>query len=70
MKTADALKQLSDKHRAYLETLKENMRKTEGIAEYSSYRNEIKATARGYIRCLVDCGVIDDFKPIWIWFTL
>lgn len=69
MKTADALNQLPPKCKEYLETLKKDVAKVEAFAGKSMWK-EYRAVARGYIKGLVDSGVIDDFKPIWIWFTL
>ena len=69
MKTADALAQLPQKNREYLEGLRENVRRAEAVKNYHCIES-FRAVARGYIRCLVDCGVISEFKPIWCWFTL
>ena len=68
MKTADALAQLPQKNRKYLETLKADLKKIEAYHDTVMWK-EYRAVARGYIKGLVDSGVIDDFKPIWIWFN-
>lgn len=69
MKTADALKQLPPKCREYLETVKADLKKIEANDNRTIWK-EYRAVARGYIKGLEDSGVIDDFKTIWIWFTV
>ena len=69
MKTAEALNQLPPKCRQYLETLKTSLKRIEEYHDTAMWK-EYRAVARGYIRALVDCGIIEDFKPIWIWFTV
>lgn len=69
MKTADALAKLPQKNREYLEGLRDNINRAKAVDNRNCIES-FRAVARGYIRCLVDCGVIDDFKTIWIWFTL
>lgn len=66
MRTKEMLERLPQKNRAYLDNIKETIKKADDIG----MKKELKATARGYIKGLVDCGVIDDFKPLWCWFTL
>lgn len=69
MKTREMLDKMPSKNRKYLDDLREHIRqaKAKGL---DSYVQEHKATGRGYIKALVDCGVIDDFKTAWCWFTL
>lgn len=71
MKTADILNKLSDKQIAHLKTISDGIKKLDeqghkNVAECYKY------TARGYIKGLVDGGVInqEDFRGVWSWFTL
>ena len=58
------------KNREYLETLREAIKKAKEIGGLDHYAEEHRNVAKGYIKAMVDCGVIDDFKVIWCWFTL
>lgn len=69
MKTKEMLEQLPSNHREYLENLKADMAKAQQNNQHTLVK-ERRAVATGYIKCLVDCGVIDEFKPLWCWFTL
>lgn len=69
MKTREMLEKIHGKHEDYLRRLKADIAKAEA-EKLSDLVKEYKAVARGYIRCLEDCGVIDDFKTAWCWFTL
>lgn len=69
MTTREMLEKINGKHRDYLNTLKADIKIAEGRG-YDSLVKEYKAVARGYIRCLVECGVIDNFKTAWCWFTV
>ena len=69
MRTAEMLKNLPENHRAYLETLKANIRKGSEMNK-PDYVKEVRDIAKGYIRCLVECNVVKDFKTVWIWFTV
>ena len=67
MRTKEMLEKLPENHKKYLENLKSSISKADGRTDIIK---EYKATARGYIRCLVESGIIDDFKTAWCWFTL
>jgi len=67
MKTADVLKAIPEKNMNYLKTLKAGIKKA---ADRPELVKEYKATARGYIRCLEDNGIIDSFRTVWCWFTV
>jgi hypothetical protein len=69
MRTKEILEKMPSKNRAYLETLRSDMQLIEQRRD-SAMVKEIRAVGRGYIKALVDCGVIDDFKIVWCWFTL
>ena len=69
MNTKDMLKKLPENHRRYLEALKSTVKRAEELDAYS-VASEDKATARGYIRCLVESGIVDDFNTVWCWFTV
>ena len=64
----EILEQLPNNHRVYLETLKADIVKANQIRRFSMAK-EYRSVATGYIKCLVDCGVIDEFKPLWCWFN-
>lgn len=68
MRTQEMLNMMPKKHRDYLETLKADLVKIESRKNRQMYA-EYKSVAKGYIKCLVDCGVIPDFKTAWCWFT-
>lgn len=69
MKTSEMLEKISGKHEDYLRLLKADIAKAETNGQRDLVK-EYKATARGYIRCLVECSIIDDFKAAWCWFTV
>ena len=69
MSTREMLEKLPDNHKAYLEGLKADI----SIAQENGHTDlvkEYRAVARGYIRCLVECGIVADFRKLWIWFTI
>lgn len=69
MATRETLNNLPKKHRDYLERLKSDLviiKERQDSQMYAEYR----AVAKGYIKALVDCGVIENFKTLWAWFTL
>lgn len=74
--TKDSLNKLSDINLEYLKSLRENITKARGQIEdreqLKAYIEQIKNIARGYIRALVDVGVLEDkdFRCVWSWFTL
>ena len=69
MRTAEMLRMLPANHKAYLDGLKADIAKVNEMG-HDDLVKEYKAVARGYIRCLVECGIIDNFKTAWCWFTL
>ena len=69
MRTQEMLNGLPEKNRKYLETLKEDIKKLKAMNQ-NKVADDYKATGKGYIKGLVDCGVVDDFKTVWCWFTL
>lgn len=69
MRTQEMLEQLPNKQREYLLTLKDNIAKAKAENQIR-YIEEHRSCARGYIKALVDCGVVKDFKTVWCWFTL
>ena len=69
MRTQEMLEHLPSKHRDYLETLKENIARAK-TEDQIRYVEEHRSVAKGYIKALVDCGVVEDFKTVWCWFTL
>ena len=69
MRTQEMLDKMPTKNREYLETLKADI----GVMKQrqdSEMVKEYKAYGKGYIRALVDCGVVKDFKTVWCWFTV
>lgn len=74
--TKEVLNKLSGIHYEYLNRIREDMRKvnTENYDTKTkeSFINQCKSTARGYIKCLVNCGIISDneFRIIYTWFTI
>lgn len=69
MTTKQMLEKLPDKNRWYLESIKKSIHDADRDGQYQ-FVVEMKSLGRGYIRGLVDCGVVDDFKTVWCWFTL
>lgn len=69
MRTKEMLEKLPDNHKAYLKRLKADITRAQenGLIDLVK---EYNAVARGYIRCLAECGIIDSFKTAWCWFTL
>lgn len=69
MRTQMMLEQMPKKNREYLENLKDTMRQ---MRERGSVKvaEDYKQIGKGYIKSMVDCGVIDDFKTAWCWFTI
>jgi hypothetical protein len=67
--TREVLDNLPKKHKDYLERLKSDLviiNERHDSKMYAEYR----AIAKGYIKALADCGVIDSFRTLWTWFTL
>lgn len=69
MRTQEMLNSLPDYSLGYLKALRSDMRKAESAGDHV-LASDLKAEGRGYIRCLVGCGVIDNFRTLWCWFTL
>lgn len=76
MRVAEMLATLPNNHRTNLERLKADIARFNEMAKdehasikYDTLIREYKGVAKGYIRCLVECGVIDNFKTAWCWFT-
>ncbi len=69
MNTREMLEKLPDNHKAYLEGLKADI-STAQEKGHTDLVKEYRAVARGYIRCLVECGIIGNFKTAWCWFTV
>lgn len=67
-KTGQELKKLSHKQLVYLIFLRNEMRR---FYQENNLKvgNEYKHAARGYIKCLDDCGIAS-FRTLWAWFTL
>ena len=74
--TKEALNKLSEQNHAYLSNLMDTATKAQveltDNKQRESFIEQIKATARGYIRCLIDTNVLSesDFRFVWGWFTL
>lgn len=69
MRTQEMLEEMSTEQREYLESLKENIKRAKMVNQ-NSLVDEFRSMGKGYIKGLVDCGVIKDFKTAWCWFTL
>lgn len=69
MTTKEMLLSLPEKNRAYLENLKASIAKMKEAGQ-GKVADEYKNVGKGYIKGLVDCGVIDNFKTAWCWFTV
>lgn len=69
MRTKEMLDRLPAKNREYLENLKKHIKQAQMVNQFD-LADEFKSVGKGYIKGMVDCGVIDDFKPMWCWFTL
>lgn len=69
MRTKEALEKMPQKNRDYLENLKEHIKRAE-VSRQFNLADEFRSVGKGYIKGMVDCGAIEDFKPIWCWFTL
>lgn len=69
MRTWEMLDQMPNKSREYLENLKNHIKRAEMDGQYG-LRDEFKSVGKGYIKGLVDCGAVKDFKTVWCWFTL
>lgn len=69
MRTKEMLTKMPDKCKFYLESLRDNIKQAK-LVRQDHVADELKAMGKGYIKGLVDCGVIDDFKVAWCWFTL
>ena len=69
MRTKKMLEQLPSIHREYLENLRTAIQSAKDVSR-PNLAESYKSVGRGYIKCLVDCGVVDSFKTVWCWFTL
>jgi hypothetical protein len=69
MRTKEMLEKMPNKQREYLESLREGVKRAKA-GNLNQLAEEHKTIAKGYIRALVDLGVVDDFKTVWCWFTL
>lgn len=69
MNTKEMLMSLPEKNRAYLENLKSSIIKMRD-ARQDKVADEYRNVGKGYIKGMVDCGVIDNFKTTWCWFTV
>lgn len=69
MRTKEMLAKMPNKHREYLENLRENIKRAKAVNQ-NNLVDEFRAVGKGYIKGLFDCGAIDDFKTVWCWFTL
>lgn len=69
MNTREMLEKLPDNHKAYLKRLKADISTAQEKGQTDLVK-EYRAVARGYIRCLVECSIVADFKKLWIWFTI
>lgn len=69
MRTKKMLDKMPEKNRRYLENLREHIRQARMTRE-DRLVDEFKSVGKGYIKGLVDCGVVEDFKTVWCWFTL
>ena len=69
MRTQEMLDKMPVEHRKYLETLKENIARAKA-ENLDDYVKEHKNVGKGYIKALVNCGIVPSFKIVWIWFTL
>lgn len=69
MRTREMLDKMPKKNRDYLENLKEAIKKMRDM-HHLDVAEEYKQVGKGYIKGMVDCGVVDDFKCVWCWFTL
>lgn len=73
--TREALNKLSEQNLGYLSNLRDTATKAQDeltdTKQRESFIEQIKATARGYIRCLIDTKVLseNDFRFVWGWFT-
>lgn len=68
--TADTLKKLSTQQEHYMRNLAGTI-KTAKTRGHNTIIEQNKATARGYIKGLIDCGVVteNEFRTLWCWFT-
>lgn len=67
-RTQQELNKLPQKQLDYLIYLRDNMRRFYN-EDNLKVGNECRHAARGYIKCLEDCGVAS-FNILWAWFTL
>lgn len=69
--TREVLNTMTEAQVNYLRRLKENV-KIGTERDQHLFSEQAKATARGYIRGLIDSGVLEenDFRTVWCWFTL
>lgn len=74
--TKEVLNKLSSKNMGYLSNLRDTATKAQDELSdrkhLDSFMEQIKATARGYIRGLIDSEVLadNDFRFVWGWFML
>ena len=70
-KTREVLNNLTERQQTYLRALAANAIEMERRG-FTHVYEERKGTARGYIKGLVDCGVIEetDFRVLWVWWSV
>jgi hypothetical protein len=56
---------MTEKNRKYLENLKDAVRK---LKDHPNVAEMYMNVGKGYIKGMVDCGVIENFKETWDWF--
>ncbi len=69
MRTQEMLAKMPNKQYEYLRNLKEQIKRAREENQ-NKLAEQFKATARGYIKGMVDAGIVEDFKSVWCWFTL
>lgn len=69
MRTAEVLESLPSVNREYLENLKRGLARAKA-ENRQTMAKEYKSAGTGYIKALVDCGVVKEFKPLFCWLTL
>ena len=69
MKTREVLESLPKEHRKKLEEMRNYMRKAKTLGNHQMEK-EYRMQGCGYIRCLEASGIVEEFRTLWIWFTL
>lgn len=67
-RTREMLDTMPKKNRDYLDNLKSAMAKMRDNG-YEKVEKEYKNVGKGYIKGMVDCGILDSFKVAWCWFS-